>query len=262
MNDKIKNYLGVSAIIAIFILAFSVVAYVKFFAKTADLYSLRSFSTSGEGRVVAVPDTAEFTFSVITQGGKDITKLTEENTAKTNKIMEFLKASGVKDEDVKTQNYNVEPRYQYFSCPPVVSIERSVCPLPEISGYTVIQTVLAKVRDFTKTGDTLSGVVKNGANNVSQLNFTIYDSSELQNKAREQAIQKAKEKAKKVAKAGGFRIGKLISIEEGGYIPPPIFYGKGIGGGFEGGEALNAVPVIQPGSQEITVNVTLRYEIK
>lgn len=262
MSDKIKNYLGVSAIIAVFILAFSAVAYVNYFAKTADLSSLRSFSANGEGRVTAIPDTAEFNFSVITQGGKDIAKLAEENTVKINKIMDFLKVSGVKDEDVKTQNYNVEPRYQYFNCPPVISVERSACPPPEISGYTITQTALTKVRDFTKTGDILAGVVKNGANNVSQLSFTVYNPSDLQKQARDQAIQKVKEKAKNIADAGGFRVGKLISIEEWEYIPPPIIYSKGFGGEFEGGGALDAAPIIQPGSQDITVNVTLRYEIK
>ena len=66
-----------------------------------------------------------------------------------------------------------------------------------------------------------------------------------------------------VAKAGGFRLGKLISINEGWGGPVPYARYEAFG---KGGDGISAIippaPSIEPGSQEITVSVTLVYEIR
>lgn len=254
MNEKLKNYLGLAIIVAMFAFAYAILSYVNSYSKSIQPSSFRSFSVSAEGKIIAIPDIAQFTFSVITQGGKNIADLQKENTEKVNKAIEFVKSQGIEVKDIKTQSYNLEPRYQYYSC------KQGPCPPPEIVGYTVSQTILVKIRDFSKIGEILSGVIQNGANAVSQLSFTIDDPAIVQNQARAEAITKAKEKAKEIAKAGSFRLGRLLSIEEGFTpIPVPIYRDKS----FEAaGAAYESLPAIEPGSQEITVNVTLKYEIE
>lgn len=240
--------------------AFSLAAlwYVRSYSLVIEPSSFRSFTVSGEGKAVAIPDIAEFSFSVLTQGGKDLGALQKENTVKMNRAIGVIKAAEVDDKDIKTQQYSVEPRYQYFSCRYDVSAdsESKPCPPPEIVGYTVQQSVAVKVRDFEKVGNLLAEVVQSGANSVSQLSFTIDDRTEVTNQARAEAIAKAKEKAKSIAKAGGFRLGRLLSIEEGGgYMPIYSF-------GMSPMEAKAPAPSIEPGSQEIQVSVTLKYEIR
>jgi uncharacterized protein YggE len=252
-DEKIKSYLFISIIATLLIFAVSGAVYVYFYSKSIEPSSYRSFSVSGEGKAVTVPDIAQFTFSVVTEGGLNITELQKENTEKVNKAIEFVKDNDIDDKDIKTQSYNLTPRYQYYRC------ETSPCPPPEIVGYSVTQSVLVKIRDFDKIGGLFSGVVEKGANSVSQLSFTIDDPTAVQNEAREEAIEKAKEKARGIAKAGGFRLGKLLSIQEGG-IEPVYKYAMpeeamGIGGAAPS-------PTIEPGSQEVTINVTLTYEIK
>jgi len=253
MSIKIKNYLGIAAILGIIAIGYASVSLVRSIEPT----SFRSFTVSAEGKISAAPDIASISFGVVTEGGTDIAILQEENTKKANEAIDFLKASGIKPEDIKTSNYSVEPRYQYSNCVG----DRGPCPPPEIVGYAVRQTVSIKIRDFSKIGAILSGVVSKGANVVSGLSFEIDDPIALQNQARAQAIEKARSKAKATAKAGDFRLGKLLSVEEsGGYIP---FYRDvkaealsiGVGG-------ATPAPTIEPGSQEITVNVFLKYEIK
>lgn len=259
MDTKIKNYLGVAIILVVLVLAYSAWSYTKSYSESIQPSSFRSFAVTGEGKVVAVPDVAEFTFSVITEGGKNIADLEKKNTDETNKAVQYVKNNGVDVKDVKTQGYNITPRYQYFNCPhPESSI--TPCPPAEIVGYTITQTVLVKVRDFSKVGDILSGVVAAGANQTSGLNFTIDDPTTVKNQARADAIEKAKDQAKLVAQAGSFSIGRLLSIDENNY-PQPVYYGKALGMGAGVSEAA-PTPVIEPGSQEVTVNVTLRYEIK
>jgi len=102
-------------------------------------------------------------------------------------------------------------------------------------------------------------VVQNGANDISQLSFTIDDPTAVQDQARNEAITKAKEKALAVTQAGGFKIGRLLSIEEG-YTPYYKYETMKAMGGENA--PLAAVPTIERGSQEITVTMTLRYEIK
>ncbi len=262
MNPKIKDFIGVIA--GVGAVAFVLVAwmYVNAYSKSIQPSSFRSFAVSAEGEVVAIPDVAQFTFSVITQGGVNIASLQTENVEKVNSAIAFVKSQGVQDRDIKTQNFSLEPRYQYSSCPRSFGNEVQACLPSEIVGYTITQTVQIKVRDFAKVGAIVSGVVENGANSVSQLSFTVDNPDVLESEARGQAIQKAKEKAKAVAEAGSFRVGRLLSIQEGGSPVHPFYEQRALDTGF-GGAAPNVVPpVIEPGSQEVKVFVTLVYEIQ
>ncbi len=265
MNEKTKTYLGWAIIIAVLIVAGGVWSMAKTYSKSQEPGTYRSFAVSGEGKAVGVPDVAEFTFSVINEGTKDITTLEAANTAKVNKAIDFLKARNIKSEDIKTEVYSLEPRYQSTLCRPLPygSNEPTVCPPPTIVGYTVRQTVLVKVRkdDFAALGELLSGVIESGANTVSQLNFTVDDPVKLENEARTEAVAKAMAKAEALADAGDFNLGRLLSVEEGGVTP---FYGKSARAFDESFLATASVPapVIEPGSQEVSVFLTLRYEIK
>jgi uncharacterized protein len=262
MDNKFKNYLGLAVVAAVFLFAFGYLSYVSTYSQSVEPSSYRTFSVSGEGKIAAIPDIAQFTFSVITEGGKDITALQNDNTTKTNKAIDFLKTLDIEAKDIKTLNYNLSPRYQTYSCNYKIEIgSAEPCPPSEIIGYTITQTTSVKIRDFSKIGDAMSGVVGNGANSVSSLSFNIDDQTAIENQARDAAIAQAKEKAGMVAKAAGFSVGKLISIDQG-YTP---YYSSGKGGVTASyDEAIIAAPApnLEPGSQEVTVNVTLRYEIK
>ncbi len=258
MSQKHKNMMAWAIIIALLAFAYAIISAAGSYSRAIEPSSFRSFAVSGEGESVAAPDVAQFTFSVVTEGGTDVSSLQEENTRKMNQAIQFVKDQEVEDKDIKTQRYSLTPRYQYYRC------EDGPCPPPEIVGYTVTQTTEVKVRDFEVIGDIVSGVVENGANTVSQLSFVIDDPTEVQNEARAEAIEKAKDKAKAIADAGGFRIGRLLSIQEDGQYPVYRTYlakeemgidsASGMGGGI--------APSIEPGSEEVSVNVTLIYEIK
>ncbi len=255
-HEKIKKYAWAAFAASAIIAAFALWNYADAFSRSIQPSSFRSFSVTGEGKAISVPDIAAFTFSVVTQGDKNLAPIQQENTDKMNKAIAFVKANGVADKDIKTQSYSLQPRYQYSTCPR----PGTVCPPPSIVGYEINQTVLVKVRDFTKIGDILAGVVNNGANSVSDFQFKIDDPTDAQNKARAEAIEKAKVKAEAVAAAGGFSVGRLLGISEGGNYPQPMY--SYAAKGFGGADMATAAPSIEPGSQETTVNVTLQYEIK
>ncbi|MCL4528665.1 MAG: SIMPL domain-containing protein, partial [Chloroflexi bacterium] len=97
MDTKIRNYLGVAAIILALSAAVGIFLYVSDYAQNVALG--RTFTASGSGEAVAIPDTAQVTASVVTQGGKDIASLQNQNTSKANAIINFLKTQGVESKD-------------------------------------------------------------------------------------------------------------------------------------------------------------------
>ncbi len=229
------------------------------FAKSYDRVSsptnFRSFTVQGDGKASGVPDIASFSFSVITEGGTDVAALQSQNADKMNKAIEFVTKQGVDKKDITTSQYTISPRYGTNDC---VYISSRPCPPAAIEGYTVQQSVSVKVRDFKLISPLLSGVVTNGANNVSGLQFAIDDNTALENTARTAAIKKAQEKAQSVAQAGGFELGKLLEISENSSTP---YYQPRMMDMAVKSETAAVAPTIEAGSQEVTINVTLRYEI-
>ena len=87
------------------------------------------------------------------------------------------------------------------------------------------------------------------------------DREEFLEEARREAIAKAKEKAEALAKEAGVKLGKIISINEsGGASPAPypefarVDSFAGLGGGAP-------APDIEAGSSDISVTVSLTYEV-
>lgn len=218
-------------------------------------------SVSGEGEVFAVPDTAEFTFSIVEEGAT-AGAVQEAATAKANEVINALKEQGVEEKDIKTVAYELHPKYEWVQ-------ERCVagygCPGKQVQkGFTLTQSVLVKARDLNKAGDLLGLVTEKNVTDVSGLTFTIDDEDALRAEARKAAIDDAKEKAEKLAADLGVSLVRIVSFNEnGGYYPVPYMardmavseeYGMGAG---------NEVKVSVPaGENRISSNVSVTYEIR
>ena len=218
-----------------------------------------SFNVTAEGKAEAVPNIAEISLTVLTQSNdNNLAQLQQDNTDKVNNVVEFVKSLDIEDRDIKTSNYNVSPRYSYTNC-----IAGQDCPPPSISGYSINNTIIVKVRDFSKTSRLLSGAVDNGANSVYGPNFTIDNPENLQSEARAEAIAKAKAKAKSIAQEAGFKLGRVLYISENDFGKGFPLYAEQRASGLGGDTNESASsPTIEPGSQEVLVNVSLTYEIR
>jgi uncharacterized protein YggE len=243
------------------VLSVAALGYVYQFGKEVNQgTSSRTFSADAESTVNVTPDVAQFSVSLITEGGKNVGDIQKQNIDKMNTVNAYLKEMGIEKKDLQTTQYGLSPRYSYPNC---VRDGQSVCPPPSISGYTLNQSLSVKVRDLEKLGDILSGVVDKGANSVSGVNFVVDDPAVARNQARVEAIAKAKQSALDIAKAGGFRIGKMTSIyEDPGYPATPMYnYGEGMGGAAKSMDVAST-PTIEPGTSETKVHVTITYEIR
>jgi uncharacterized protein YggE len=239
MDKYFKN----TIVISLFLFIVAVFWFVYEYSKINQ--PQRTFSVTAEGKEVIIPNIAEIRIGVVTQG-KNLSDLQNINTNKINKIIKFLKEQGIDNQDIKTENYSITPNYDYQKSP------------YQIIGYTINQNLVIKVRNLAKVGQVLEGVVKNGANNVSGPNFTFDDQEVYLEKAREKAIESAKEKAQKIAQKTGFKLGKIININEySGEVP---VFSRSLNLLGKGGSEI--IPQIEPGSQEVKVQITITYEIK
>ncbi len=204
-----------------------------------------TISISGEGKVLAKPDIGQVDLSVVSDA-VTVAAAQKDNTDKMNKITKAMKDLGVAEEDLKTVNYSIYPRYQYIKGK------------SEIIGYEVSQTLGVKIRNLDKAGDILGKAASSGANQVGSLTFTFDDPEALKSEARQKAVANAKQKAEDLAKGLGVTLGKITSFSENVFGEPiPIYAQESLGIGGGGG----AAPEIQTGQNEIQVNVTLSYEI-
>jgi len=232
----------------ILVIIFGVTGLVyKLFYKTD-----RTITVSAEGKVTVSPDIANVSFSVVSQG-KDPELVQGENTERMNEAIDFIKSQGIEAKDIKTVNYNLAPQYDY---------ETRVYPLPKpnIVGYTLTQTVLVKVRDLSKTAPILAGLTRQGINQIETVSFDIDDPDRYLNEARGEAFLKARAKAETMAGYNGVRISRVVSFSESGGMPIPYYEMRALGVG--GAPDAPPVPQIEPGTQEVTVTVSVTYEIR
>ena len=203
---------------------------------------------SGTGKVTAVPDIATISLGIV-ESGYSLKEAQKSVDAKSNALTSALKRLGIAEKDIKTTSYNVYPEYDYNSTP------------QKITGYRVSISYSVKVRDFDKINDVLVKATEVGANNIGGVNFEVNEKTKKEKlqEAREEAVKEAKEKAQGLAKAANISLGKIINISESqGIDYPRPMASKEIAVG--AGEEIK--PDIQPGETEISVSISLTYEIR
>lgn len=222
-----------------------------------DAYSSRTFTVEGSAKIQTANDVATFTATVTTEGGMDQAAVQNENSEAMNKAVGYLEANGIAKEDMKTENYNLSPRYSNPNC------FGGRCEESKIIGYTATQNVNVKVREAAKAGELVGGVVQNGATSVSQVSFEVDDNKEAIETAKTEALRDAEQQARRLAKAGNFHLGKMVTFYEQGYpgIPYPM---GGVATDMATMEKASAAPAprLEPGSTNDEVRITVTYEIQ
>jgi len=214
-----------------------------------------TITVSDSGDVYAKPDLAVIDFSVVTDA-KTVGQALSDNTAKMNAVVDSVKGMGIDAKDIKTTIFNIYPQYEWHE-----DTACSIYPCPEnrvLVGYEVTQQLEVKIRDLAKTGDIIQGATDAGANEVSNLYFTIDKEDDLKKQAREKAISKAKAKAKELADQLNIKLVRIVNFSESGVFPYPVPMYKEEATGLGAG---SAAPQIETGENKIEVTVSITYEI-
>lgn len=228
-----------------------------------EIYPQSTIMVTGEGEAFAIPDIASFTFSVTesSESAESAQKLLDAKIAKARTV---LKDAGVEDKDIKTVNYNVYPKYEWEQvyCAQVVGV---VCPSGKnkLVGYEVSQTISVKVRKIDIAGDLITKVGSAGVSNISGVEFAVDDREKFVTKAREEAIQKAKDQAEVLAEQLGVRLGKILYYNDNMGSYPMPYYAEGAMAKDVSMSAVAPMKADLPaGETKITSNISITYEIK
>jgi len=206
----------------------------------------RTISVVGIGRASASPDVVRVTLGVDVVNSRLSAALTEVNR-KAAAIIAALEKAGVQRKDIQTAEFSVLPQQSYGPSGP-----------GPITGYRVTNAVRVTVRDLNNAGAVVDAAISAGANNVQGLVFTIEDIRPIEASARKEAMADARAKARVLAGEAGARVGRVLTISEfstGG--PPPVFHAAP-----QAVEAMGGGVSIAPGTQEVTVQVQVTYEIE
>ncbi len=199
------------------------------------------------GKAYATPDVAKISFNVNTEA-KDIAASQKDNSDRTATIKNDLARFKIASADIKTINYSISPDYDY-------RIPRQ----PRLKGYRTNHSLEITIRNLEDTDAIVQTLGNSGITGINQVRFTVDDITEVQNEAREEAIAKAKEKAKQLASLSGAKLGKIIFIQENNSPLPPIYrpmtdaIGLGGVGKVETG--------LEEGSALITSTITIIYSL-
>jgi uncharacterized protein len=206
---------------------------------------------TGTGTTTAAPDMAVITSGVVTNETTARAALSA-NTEAMAQIIEILKAMGIKDRDIQTSGFSVQPNFVFSDR----RDDRGYQLPPRIVGYRVSNNLTVRVRELADLGIILDRSVTVGANAINGVTFTVAEDADLLDIARRAAIADAFAKARLYAGAAGVELGNIRSIsEQGARIAAPLAMAARVEFAADG-----AVPV-EAGELSFSMSVNMVWEL-
>src|SRR3990170_5338426 len=225
-----------------------------FWLKPWQTKPTETISVTAEGKAQTAPNVATITATIETKN-KNLDQARAENEQKVSTIVAKLKDLGVKEKDIKTQNISGGPGYQVMDTP-----QTQIYPIPPRPNTNSFSASLEiTIRNFDIADEVLAVLTQNGASNLYGPNLTLDENAqeEIKSKARENAVSSARKKAEELAKLSGRKLGKAVKIEEVGDVvfPQPFYAQSEL-------DLKQKASLIQPGQNEVTINLAVDFELK
>jgi uncharacterized protein len=205
-------------------------------AATSAAAEPAGITVQGKASVASVPDRAELSFGVESQGETARAALAA-NAAEMRRVLAALKSAGATN--VKTQYVSLSPRYS----------ERN-----EAQGFNASNSVSATVRDIARAGAVIDAAVAAGANQVYGPSLSRGDETALYRQALKTAVENARATAQALAAASGLSLGRVTAIVEGGDAPQPLAFAAA-------NKAMDESTPIEPGTQDVTATVSVTFSL-
>ena len=198
------------------------------------------------GETKIAPDMATITLGVTTDA-KTAAEAMTANARQMNQMLTALARAGIASKDIQTSNLNLGAQNVYAQNQP-----------PRLTGYQASYQVSGTVHDLSRLGAAVDATVSAGANQVNGISFGLNDSTAAENAARLEAVKALQAKAELYAKATGYRIGRLVSLSEGGgYAPaPPMPMAS-----FAKRDMAVSASRVEPGELKVRIDVNGFYEL-
>jgi uncharacterized protein YggE len=224
-----------------------IIAFGAFYLKPWQTKPDETISVTAEGKTQVAPNIAKITASIeSTNPNLDLAR--QENEQKVSNIVSALKQIGVEEKDIKTEYISGGPGYEIQIYPP----QR-----PNTNQLTT--TLDITIRNFNNTDEVIAALTSNGTTNLYGPNLTVADEDleKAKSKAREAAVENARRKADELAKLSGRKIDKVVKIQEMGDFGYPVpLTARGEA------DLMEKVQIIQPGQNEVTINLQVDFSLK
>lgn len=253
MKNLLKSkFLSIFVFTFAFTLCFSLGAVKALAAdsSTGISASAKTINVTGNGEVTATPDIAYLSLGVLTEKAT-ITEAQSLNSTAMNNVISAIKNAGIKDEDIKTSDYNISPKYNYDKNSGASTL----------AGYTVSNTLNVTVKDISKVGKIIDTAVANGANTSNSITFGISDYKKYYNMALQNALSDAQGKAQTISSFLNVKLTTPVTITENSSGVPnnyPI-YPIELASKMDS-VSSSASTTIQAGTYKIKANVSLTYQ--
>ncbi|HEU5139929.1 MAG TPA: SIMPL domain-containing protein [Bacillales bacterium] len=171
----------------------------------------RVMTVNGQASLSVAPDTVSIQLTVMTEN-EQLSQAQQENANKMNQVIQALLQAGIPRENIQTTAYNIVPRYDYVDGTQV------------FRGYQVTNTITVTLKNINQTGQMIDLAVKNGVNQVSNIQFTIENRQKYYRQALSDALQDAIMKGRTLAETLNvpFDATPIKIVERTNEAPPPI----------------------------------------
>lgn len=169
---------------------------------------------TARGEVQLTPDRARVQVGVETQA-RTSAAAANENNRKQAAIIDAIKKLGVPASSISTVNYSVYPVQRYDE-----KERRTV-----IDGYRVSNIVQVETDKLEQAGPVIDAGLNNGANRVAALDFFVKDISNARDQALAKAVESAKRQAQAAATAAGGQATELLELVVNEFeqpVPRPV----------------------------------------
>jgi uncharacterized protein YggE len=203
-----------------------------------------TITVTGSAVLAAVPDLATITLGVTTNGATASAAMAA-NSAAVSAVMTRLQAAGIAARDYQTSSLSLNPNW----------VTNAAGTGSEIKGYVAGNMLTIRVRALDQLGIVLDALIADGVNTLNSLTFGLQNTRPTEDEARKQAVTDAMARAQLIATASGSKLGRILSISEGGRAAPIP------GQMFRMAADAAAVPVAQ-GEVEISAAITMVFELQ
>lgn len=208
---------------------------------------LTTVTVSGDARVMAEPDTAIVSISVVTQN-RNAVEAQQQNASQTTAVINALKRAAGSGAEIKTGGYALVPQRVYKENQP-----------PTITGYEARNSITVTLNDLTRVGAVIDAATQAGANNIDGVSFTLRQDRTARGRALAEATREAIGKANTLAQTLGGRVVRIVAVQEGGTnLPRPVIYAQQE----SFAKVAAADTPIEVGTLEINSQVQLTAEIE
>jgi uncharacterized protein len=220
---------------------------------------------SAEALVRRAPDLATFSAGVVTQAKTAGEALTA-NARRMDAVIASLKRAGIADRDIQTASLNLQPQYHYPQRErplPADAGRPSEPQAPRIIGYEARNSVQVRVRKLDAMGRVIDALVAAGANQIDGPNFMLENQDAALDEARAEAVKKARARAELYARAAGLRVGRILSISEGGaYYPQPVMMRETTSMNAAPGLVAPPPSPVAPGELQLGVTLSAQFALE